>query len=99
MWKIFHFMKKPIAGIIGLFLVLGRLQYPVYEFRHAGPVYRCPAAVIRAVSCIHFFVVEMLRLHVVIFCNIPGKLLVGSLVFTDKTVVAVADTNLSGCRL
>ena len=59
---------------------------------------RCPSSVIVAVMVINFFIKTMRRLHVLIFRDVFGKLLIGSQMRAYEAIVLIADAYLSHRR-
>lgn len=70
--------------------MLGRFKHTIYKFRHVRSENGCPSSVVCAILGIDFLVVEMFWPHMTVFRNIAGEIAVGSLMFAQQTVVAVA---------
>ena len=84
-------MEDTCTAVISLFFVFGRAEYLIYKFSSTFSVSRCPSSVVVAITGIDLFVIEVFGLHMAVIGDVFGEILIGSLVFANEAVIAVAD--------
>lgn len=90
-------MKNTCTTVISLFFMLCGAQNLINQLFCTFSKGRCPPAVISSVTGIYFLVIKVLRLHMAIIRDVFRKILIGTLMLTDKAVIPVTDKNLCWC--